>query len=64
MEDGESHKQRKIRNIIFNVRHIFQPFRLRCVTEMDDRCDRWLLEWNFHFLPIVSFLLYVIFLLF
>ena len=63
MEEGEPYKQKKIGNIVSNVRHIFKSIGVRCTLKVDDRCDRWLLEWNFRFLPIVSFLLYIILIL-
>ena len=59
-DEGEANKPRKIGNIIFNVRHILQSTWLRCLAKVDDRCDRWLLEWNFCFLPIISGVLYFI----
>jgi len=63
MDEGEPHKQKKLSNIIFNVRHVFESLRLRCAIEVDDQRDRWLLEWNFRFLPIISVVLYIILIL-
>jgi len=63
MEPGEPYKQKKLSYIISNVRHVFESIRVRCAIKVDDKRDRWLLEWNFHFLPIVSVLLYIILIL-
>lgn len=60
MDDGDSNEKRKISNSILNVRHVFQSIRVRCPFKMDDKCNGWLLEWNFRFLPIISILFYII----
>jgi len=63
MEEGEPYRQKKSSNIISNVRNVFQSIGIRCFIKVDDKRDRWLLEWNFHFLPIISFLLYILLIL-
>jgi hypothetical protein len=64
MEDSdEVPKQRKISNIFYISRDIFQSFGLRCPIEISNRYDRKLLVFNFHFLPIISILLYSLLLL-
>jgi len=63
MESDEGSKQGKISNIFYISRDIFQSFRIRCPIEILNRHDRKLLVFNFHFLPIISILLYILLLL-
>lgn len=56
--DGDCEKQDS--DPLSNVRNLFQSIRLRCPFKVDDRSNRWLLEWNFGFLPIISIVLYII----
>ena len=63
MKDSEPYKQKQNRDIVLILRNIFQPFRLRCSPEVSNGCDRQLLVLNFHFLPVISTLLYLILLL-
>lgn len=60
MESDEGTKQRKNSNFISVLGDIFQPFRIRCSTEMVNGYDRQLLVFNFNFLPIITILLYLI----
>lgn len=63
MESDEGGKQGKISNIVSFFRNIFQSNGLRCLIEMADGRNRELLVFNFYFLPIVSVILYLIFLI-
>ena len=63
MESDEGSKQGKISNIFYISGDIFQSFGLRCPIEIFNRLDRQLLVFNFHFLPVISVLLYSILLL-
>jgi len=63
MEDSEPYKQKQNSNIVLIFRDIFQPFRIRCSSEISNGYDRELLVFNFYFLPRIAILLYFIFLL-
>jgi len=60
MKDCEPYKQKQNSNIVPFLRNIFQSFRIRCSPKILNRYDRQLLVFNFHFLPIVSSLLYLL----
>ena len=51
-EPGESS------NLIINGRNLFQSIGIRCSSLQNNRIDRFLLDFNFNFLPISGLLLY------
>jgi len=61
MEDSESFKTKSNRNNSPNAGNILQSSWIRRTIKTNDRFDGWLLEWNFHFLPLISILLYILF---
>jgi len=63
MESDEVPKQRKNSNLITILRDVFQSLGIRCSSEVANGYDRQLLVFNFYFLPIVSFLLYLVLLI-
>jgi hypothetical protein len=63
MESDEGHKQRKNSNLIPILRDFFQSLGVRCNPEVVNGFNRQLLVFNFYFLPIVSFMLYLILLI-
>jgi len=63
MESDDVPKQRKNSNLIFILRDFFQSLGIRCNPEVAHGYNRQLLVFNFYFLPIVSILLYIIFLI-
>ena len=60
MESDEGPKQRKNSNPLSILRDFFQSLGIRCSTKMADGYNRQLLVFNFHFLPCISILLYLI----
>lgn len=63
MESDEGPEQRKNSNIISILGYILQPIGIRCPFKMVNRFNWKLLVFNFYFLPIISILLYFIFLI-
>ena len=62
-KNDEPYKQRKIRNNKFSTGNVFQPTRVRRTIQRCNEIDRFLLDYGFTFLPYITIISWVIFLL-
>jgi hypothetical protein len=58
-----SEKSKQNSNGVLNAGHVFPPTGIRCSVFVNNEFDRFLLDYGFNFLPIVSFFSWVLFLL-
>lgn len=63
MDSDEPYKQRKNSNTLSSALHVLQPFRVRCSFQDGDGINRFLLDYGFNFLPYISIISWVIFLI-
>lgn len=60
MGDDDSDKQKKDIYYLFNVRNVLQSFRIRYSFLSSKRTSKFLLDYNFYFLPPFGLLLWII----
>lgn len=59
----QNDKKKKNSDTMLDDSDVSEPFRIRCNVCDDSRIDRFILDYHRHFLPAVTIILWIIFLL-